>query len=244
MEKLNLPRDELWPGGPRLVHAEQVFPLGTDAVLLAAFASKAGGRMICDLGCGSGVVALLTLWELPTARAVCADIQPAAVAAALENARENGLSDRMRVVQADLRTPSSVGAAGSFDLVVANPPYFPVGSGKSSEPEALSLAREERACTLADVCAAAAYLVRWGGKFALVHRPERLTDVLCTLRAHGLEPKRLRFVQNTAAAAPSLILVESRRGGSPGLSAEPPLLLTDPNGGPSKELLQIYHRKD
>lgn len=234
--------DELWPLGPRLLRSDGVFQLGTDAVMLSAFASRGGVRTICDLGCGAGIIALLLLWELPAARALCVDIQAEAVSLAQNNAEQNGLTERLTAVQGDIRDYKAIAAAGAFDLVVSNPPYFPVGSGRSTGRDSLAIAREERTCTLADICQAAAYLTRWGGKFAMVHRPERLSEVCCSLSAAGLEPKRLRLVQNTAAAAPSLILVESRRGGSPGLTIEPALILTAPNGGDSDEIKHIYHR--
>ena len=125
----------------------------------------------------------------------------------------------------DLRENAALPAAGSMDYVVSNPPYFPAGSGASAAGEARQAAREEVGCTLADVCAAAARVLRWGGRFALVHRPERLSDLFCTLRAHGLEPKRLRFVASSAENAPSLALVEARRGGKAGLSVEPMLFI-------------------
>ena len=97
-------------------------------------------------------------------------------------------------------------------------------------------------CTLEDICHAAAYLLHWGGSFCLVHKPERLTDLLCTLRDHGLEPKRLREVCKTAGTAPSLILLEGRRGGKPGLSIEAPLVLQD-GGAPTAEVDAIYFRQ-
>ena len=112
-----------------------------------------------------------------------------------------------------------------MDYALSNPPYFPAGSGASAAGEARQAAREEVGCTLANVCAAAARVLRWGGRFALVHRPERLSDLFCTLRAHGLEPKRLRFVASSAENAPSLVLVEARRGGKAGLSVEPMLFI-------------------
>ena len=125
----------------------------------------------------------------------------------------------------DLRENAALPAAGSMDYALSNPPYFPAGSGASAAGEARQAAREEVGCTLADVCAAAARVLRWGGRFALVHRPERLSDLFCTLRAHGLEPKRLRFVASSAENAPSLALVEARRGGNAGLSVEPMLFI-------------------
>ncbi len=99
------------------------------------------------------------------------------------------------------------------------------GSGASAAGECGKPRGKEVGCTLADVCAAAARVLRWGGRFALVHRPERLSDLFCTLRAHGLEPKRLRFVASSAEKVPSLALVEARRGGKAGLSVEPMLFI-------------------
>ena len=94
-----------------------------------------------------------------------------------------------------------------------------------------------------DICAAMAYLTRWGGSAALVHRPERLSELLCTLTAAGLEPKRLRTVAYKADAAPNLVLVETRRGGKPGLTVSPPLALCTPDGADSDEIRRIYHRR-
>ena len=93
-----------------------------------------------------------------------------------------------------------------------------------------------------DICTAMAYLTRWGGSAALVHRPERLSELLCALTAAGLEPKRLRFVHHTAAASPSLFLLEARLGGRPGLTAEPPLLLRGPDGGETEDVRRAYFR--
>jgi tRNA1Val (adenine37-N6)-methyltransferase len=143
-------------------------------------------------------------------------------------------------VGADLRKPEELPAPGSFDLAVCNPPYFPPDSGALSPQASRRAARAELTCSLDQVCAAAARLVRWGGRFAVVYRPERLTDLLNTMRQRGLEPKRLRFVQRTASSAPSLLLAEGRRGGGPGLRTEAPLLLEGPDGRPSAELDAIY----
>ena len=105
--------------------------------------------------------------------------------------------------------------AGAFDLVVSNPPYFSLGSGGSGGPT-----RSEEHCALEELCAAAARLVRNGGRFALCHRPERLTDVVCILRASGLEPKRLKLVSHGPGHPPALLLVEGVRQGRPGLTIE------------------------
>ena len=112
--------------------------------------------------------------------------------------------------------------AGSMDAVISNPPYFLPGSGREASG-ARSGFRSEMTCSLSQLADAASWLLRWGGSFAVVYRPERLVDLLVSLRAHGMEPKRLRFVQTKDV--PSLVLVESRRGGKPGLTVEPPLII-------------------
>ena len=236
--------DELWPGGPSLYRAPDVLPLGTDSVLLSAFAASCTGvRSVCDLGCGSGVISILLAWNDPRLSVTGIELQPHAAELAVDNTSLNGLSHRINIVTADLRTYRPSDMAGSFDMVVSNPPYFPVNSGKSSENERISIAREERMCSMEDVCRAAAYLTRWGGRFLIVHRPERLSELCCRLSSNGLEPKRIRFVHSRAAALPSLVLLESRRGGKPGLSFEKPLIISNDDGSDTDELKAIYHRK-
>jgi len=235
--------DELWPGGPGFFRREGVFALGTDAVLLAHFAGAIREKKLLDLGSGSGVLAILLAARCPRLTADGLELRKAAVEAARENAAANGLLDRVRFMQEDLRKYRPGELAGAYGAVIANPPYFPLGNGKSAPEEAAASAREERNCTLADVCGAAAFFAKWGGKFLLIHRPERLADVFGCLRESGFEPKRLRLVQNSARTAPSLALVESRRGGKPGLAVEPPLLLTEESGGESEEIKAVYHRR-
>ena len=209
--------DDLWPGGPRFARSGAGFALGTDSVLLADFAADRRVHRFADLGCGAGV---------------CRDKLSA-----------NGLADRAEILCADLREHRAVLPAGDFDLVVANPPYFAQGRGYTSPDPVRAHARDERTCTMQDICTAMAYLTRWGGSAALVHRPERLSELLCALTAAGLEPKRLRTVARTADAAPSLVLVEARRGGKPGLRVLPPLALCAPDGTDSEEIRRIYHRR-
>ena len=131
---------------------------------------------------------------------------------------------------------------GEYGLVVSNPPYFPVDSGYNAPADSRAIARDERCLTLDQLCEAAKYLCRWGGAFAMVHRPERLSEIFCTLTHHGLEPKRLRMVQYKAGHAPNLVLIEARRGGKSGLNIEKPLILCNADGSDSEEAARIYHR--
>ena len=232
-------REELWPGGPVLRQAAH-FRLGTDCVLLTGFANAAGAKRGIDLGCASGAAMLLLLLRHTKLHMTGVEIVPEAAELARENMAANGLSARSAVVTGDLRQSRTLFRAGSFDLVVANPPYFPAGSGPAPADADRAAAREELLCSLEDVCAAAGWLLQTGGRVCLVHRPERLAELFRTLSRHDLEPKRLRLVAARADSAPSLVLVEARRGGKPGLTIEPQLVLYGDDGRETAELKRFY----
>lgn len=235
--------EEVLFGRIRMTIPDAQFRVSTDSMVLADFCRDAGGRGL-DLGCGCGTLGLLLLGS-GAAGSVCGiEIQPEAARQAEENARRNGLADRFSVVCGDLRQTHAQIPAGSFDFAVSNPPYYPPGSGRLRKEDSLSLARSELCCPLDTLCAAAARALRWGGRLYLVHKPERLADLMVFLRAARLEPKRLRFVRHSAASAVSLVLLEARLGGKPGLQIEPELVLYGPDGSESAACRRIYHRQE
>lgn len=234
--------EELCPGGLRFLHDSEQFPPGLDSFVLSSMPKLKPGLRVCDLGCGTGLLGLLLLQRQRELTVTGLDIQPEAVRLARLASAGNGLQDRLTFRREDLRETELPAAV--FDLAVCNPPYFPPSGGPLPEGTARRVARTEASCTLEDVCRAAARLLRWGGRFCLVHKPERLTDLLCSLRQNGLEPKRLRLVCSRPDKAPSLVLAEARRGGRPGLTVEPPLILEDPGGSPTAELDRIYFRRE
>lgn len=232
---------ELWPGGPVFAQAAN-FRLSTDSVLLADFIHTGGAARGIDLGCGSGILALLLLWRTEKLHMTGLELDREAAALAAENLERSGLGARGQVLTGDIRQHRELFRPGSFDLVAANPPYYAQGSGGVSPDPARAAARGESCCSLEELCAAAAWLLPSGGRFCLVHKPERLSELFCAMTAQGLEPKRLRLVTYLAERAPSLVLVEGRRGGRPGLTVEPPLILADAEGRESAEYRRIYHR--
>ncbi len=221
-------------------YGEGEFPPGTDSYLLSDFPRLRRGAAVCDLGCGAGFLELLLLRREPTLRLTGVEIREGGCRFARRNVAENGLEDRISIVNADLCQPEQLPPAGSFDLVVSNPPYFDTARGVASPDSARRLVREEANCTLRDVCAAAARLLRWGGSFCMVHKTDRLTDLCCTMREAGVEPKRLQLVQKQPGKAPELVLIEGRRGGKPGMAVEPPLLLASSSGADSAQNTGIY----
>ena len=235
-----LPDEHLEPlgGGLRLVVSKaHIFP--TDSLLLAYFSAIRKNDCACDLGTGSGIIPLL--WCKGESGPITAvDIQEKACAQLEKTIALNALQDRIRVVQTDLRQKHPALPWGTFDLVSMNPPYQAAGSGIESAAGSDKIARHETACTLADAAAAASHLLRFGGRFCLCHKPERLADILCTLREQKIEAKRIRFVAQKEGMAPWLVLVEGKRGAKPGLRVEKTLVLQTADGADSAEMAAVF----
>lgn len=235
--------ETLWEQGPILHHSPGVFPMGTDSVILASFARPGKNDRVLDLGTGTGILPILLLYDRPGCTASAVELEETACQTAEKNFLANNLAQRIRLIPGDLREYRSLIPAGQFDLTVSNPPYFGVGTGPDATGGLIN-ARGDGTCTLDDLCQAAAWATRWGGRFCLVFRPDRLCDLIESLRKFGFEPKRLRPVHHTPSSPVNLILVDARRGGNPGLSWEKDLYLREENGNESRELRHIYHRTD
>ena len=241
---VNMEQLEFLQNGFTLPQTDALFKLGTDAMVLADFAELPSGAAVCDLCAGGGAVGLLLLARDPSLSVTAVELQPAACALMERAVAENRLEDHFRVLQGDLRAIRSLLPAGGFRQVVCNPPYYPVGGGLPPENEAQAIARTELCCTLDEVCAAAAWLLKSGGSLWMVHLPGRLADLCCALRAAGLEPKRLRLVCPRPDAAPSLVLVRAVRGGRPELKWDRPLVLANSDGSPTEEYKRVYHMQE
>ena len=233
--------DELWRGGYLFCFGDGAFKPSTDTFLLGGFAQVRQGERVCDLGAGIGLLGLLLLAREATLRVTNVDVSERACAMARQTAAVNGLEERVTVLCADLRDRASLPGANSFDVCTANPPYFPTDSGRVAAGQR-GIARAELTCTFDELCTAAAYLLRSGGRFYMVHRAERTAELMETLRHHRLEPKELRFVQKGSATPPRLVLLGCRRDGGAGLTVHTPLLLQKDDGSDSDELRRIYFR--
>lgn len=236
--------EELLFGSIRMKIPDAQFRVSTDSMVLADFCRVRPGSRVLDLGCGCGTLGLLLLGADKTLHVCGVELQEAAARQAQENAAENGFSDRMHIVCGDLRQAHAEIAPGGFDCVLSNPPYYPPESGYLHAQESLSAARSELCCPFDALCAAAARALRWGGRFFLVHKPERLVDLMTGLRAARLEPKRIRFVRHRAESAVNLVLIESRLGGKPGLQYEPDLVLYTQTSELTAEGRRIYHLQE
>ena len=220
----------------RLIQREGGLHFGTDAYLLAAYVTPHPRARAVDLGSGTGIIPLLCLARAKVASVVAVELQPSFCDLINRNARLNGYADlasseasRLRALQVDVRSLHARDVGGEVDIVTANPPYMAPGAGKTNQADELTLARHEIAGGIGDFCAAAGRLLKHGGRFYCVFRPERLGDLFLALREAHLEPKRMTAVQATVSAPPSMVLIEAVKYASPSLRLTPPLCLSEPD---------------
>lgn len=218
---------EIPPGG---------FPLSTDSMVLAHFIKLPRSARILDLGSGCGTLGVLLCARDPECTVTGFELTEQSHRAAQENIRVNGLQSRMESICADLRQIPELLPQGSFSLCVSNPPYFSGGPLSHRTP----LARREDGCTLAELLKSAAWALKYGGDLYLVHRPERLGEIIAQAAPFRLEAKRLGLLRHAEGQRPSLILLQLRKGGKPGLSWEE-ITLYDKSGIPTEEYRAIYH---
>lgn len=235
--------DDLEFGGLKILQKRQGFRFGTDAVLLAGFTRARGRDRILDMGCGTGVIGLLLAARLPQAQVTGLELQPEMAEMAARSVAMNGLSERMRILQGDLRHTEGLLAPCSFDVAVMNPPYSPMGSGPISQRDAHALSRHEAACTAGDMARAAFRLLRNGGRLSVIYPAERIYEVMEACLQARMTPKRLRLVQHSQGRPPKLLLMEAVRQGKPGIAWMAPLILCEPDGSYTAEARRIYHQE-
>ena len=230
---------EVLPGGITLNLCPGAFPLSTDSMVLAHFARLPKNARVLDLGSGCGTLGLLLCATDSSCHVTGIELSEAGHQAALDNITRNGLNQRMESICADLRQVPQLVNAGSISCCISNPPYF------SGGPESLRtpLARREDCCSLADLIASAAWALKFGGDFFLVHRPERMGQILSLAGAKGLEAKRICLVRHRPDAPVSLIALQLRKGAKPGLLWEE-LTLHNGDGTPTQAYKSIYHCKE
>lgn len=220
-----LDRRAYFPRG--LVQPEDGYRFSLDSLLLASFVNVARGQKGLDLGCGCGVVALALLLRQPGLRLNGIELNPHSVETAKENAVNLHLTDKLTIVRGDVAgwRPENV-----VDFVVANPPYRKLGQGRSSAEEDRRNARFEGTGTFAAFARCAAMALKTRGRFAFVHLPERLAEIMADLDGAGLAPKRMRMVHGKADQEARMVLVETVKSARQGLRVEPPLILHEGTG--------------
>ena len=233
--------DDLHRCGYMIIQDPNRFCFGIDAVLLTGFAKVKADEVLLDMGTGTGVIPILLEAKTECEQFVGIDIQDESVDMAKRSVYMNGLEDRIFIQQADIKELGNIFKAGSFDVVTCNPPYMNSGGGMVSEYTPKAIARHEILCSLEDVMYSASQMLRFGGRFYMVHRPNRLVDIFTLSRKCNLEPKTMRIVHPYLEKEPNMVLLEFTKGGKPLLKVEPPLIVYLMNGEYTKEMMDIYY---
>lgn len=226
---------EYLPGGLTLLLAEGAFPLSTDSILLSHFVKLPRNARVLDLGSGCATLGHLLCAKDTLCSVTGIELSALAHECAIDNIQRNSLAQRLKSICGDLRQlPPEFG--GQFDCCVSNPPYFSGGPASKTLPNA----RREDQCTCRDLFAAASRCLKFGGDFFLVHRPERLAELIASGAEQKLEAKRLRLVRHKAGGPITLILLQFRKGAKPGLTIDE-IYLFESDGRPSDTYREIYH---
>lgn len=218
---------EICPGG---------FPLSTDSIALSGFVSLPRKARVLDLGSGCGTLGVLLCARDPGCHVTGIELDPNAHETALQNSLVNGLTSRLTSICEDIRSVPGILKPGTFSVCVSNPPYYSGGPQSQKTP----LARREDACSLEDLFRTASWALQYGGDFYLVHKPERLAEICTWGSANSLDPKRLLLLRHKEGGPVSLILIQCRKGGKPGLLWEE-AALHDRDGIPTEYYRNLYH---
>lgn len=232
--------DDLQINGYKLIQNPDLFCFGIDAVLLANFAKAKETDNVIDLGTGNGVIPILMAAKTKAYKLTGLEIQKLSADLAKRSVLMNALSERISIVQGDIKEATKIFGASSFSVVTTNPPYMNQNHGLLNDYSPKAIARHELLCSLEDIISQSAKLLKPGGNLFMIHRPHRLEDIMVLLRQYRIEPKRIRFVHPYIDKEPTMVLIEANRGGKSNLTVERPLVIYKDVNEYSDEIRKIY----
>ncbi|QQK78517.1 GIY-YIG nuclease family protein [Salicibibacter cibi] len=234
--------DYIYKNRLRIIQSIDTFPFSKDSVLLGQFASvaKTKGKMV-DLCSGNGSIALVMAMR-SNVKITGVEVQPRLCDMARRSAKLNGSKEQLAFICGDIRRASEWLGTEAFDVVTCNPPYFQ--EKETNKQKAVAIARHEGGVSFDDIARIAARLVKYKGKAAFVYRPDRLTELFSACERVQLTPKRLQFVHPKATKEANMVLVETIKGGNPGVKTLPPIVVYDREGKYTRQFLQAYGGKE
>ncbi|MBO5439716.1 MAG: methyltransferase [Clostridia bacterium] len=209
----------------KLIEKKDSLTFGTDAYLLSAYLPKRQGLVGVELGCGSGVISLLALSKKKCRHVYGIEVQENIASVAKRNGELNTLDEAFSVINKDLRDVTVSDVGNEVDFVFSNPPYMKNDSGKANENDFKNISRHEVCGEINDFCKCARLLLKHGGSFYAVYRPDRLIDLISAMRNNGIEPKRLTFIHSNTHTPPSLLLIQGKKGAKSGLIIDKPIYI-------------------
>jgi tRNA1Val (adenine37-N6)-methyltransferase len=232
--------DSIFKGRLKIIQPKQGYRFSIDAVLLAGLTAVRPQDRVVDLGTGCGIVPLLLASQQSVKHITGIEIQEPLVSAAKRNVLLNGFEDLISIVQADLRGVEATKAGGLMDLVVCNPPYGKLRSGRLNPNSGKAIARHELLVTLADVVQTAAQLLHQKGRFAIIYPARRLANLVLEVIAGGFAPKRLTLIHSNLEGEARLAHLESVKGGGEELQVSKPFAIYGRDGNYTEEMKAMY----
>lgn len=233
--------DDLGIKGIHVIQKKEGFRFGVDAVLLANFAKVKKNASVIDLCTGTGIVPFILAGKTNAKNITGIEIQEEFVEMAERSVEFNKLEERVNFINGDLKNLALLKKLPKVDVLTVNPPYKLQNSGIINLNDKNAIARHEICCTLEDVIIASRILLKDNGRMYMVHRPDRLVDIVTLMRKHKIEPKRIRMVHPSAGKAPNIVLVEGQRDGGAFLKWDDPLYVHTEDGGYTDEIISMYN---
>ena len=235
--------DDLELENLKIIQNNNGFCFGMDSVLLSDFAKEIKPESnVIDLGTGTGILPILLSSKTKNTKITGIEIQKEVAEMANRSIMLNNLQNRIQIVCENIKNLKTIYKPNTFDSVITNPPYKKSGTGGTNIEKIKLISRHEITATLEDFISVAQYLLKDKGSLYLVHRPERLADVIIELCKHKLEPKILKFVQPNSQKEPNLILLKAVKNAKPHLKLCKPLYIYNEDGKYTEELLKIYNK--
>ncbi|WP_446899873.1 tRNA1(Val) (adenine(37)-N6)-methyltransferase [Clostridium sp. LBM24168] len=240
--KENETLDDLQLKGIHIIQKKYAFRFGVDSVLLANFVKIKSQMRVIDLCSGTGIIPFIIAGKTSVEHITGIEIQKDMVDMAKRSIAFNKMEQSVSFIQRDIVDLKFLKKLSRVDVITVNPPYKLKNSGIINKNDKNAIARHEIFCTLEDVIRASKVLLKDNGTLFMIHRPDRLVDIMCCMRKYEIEPKLIRMVHPEANKAPNMVLIEGRNNGGKFLKWERPLYIHTKDGGYTDEINKIYGR--
>ena len=236
--------DDLEYKGLKIIQNNEGFCFGIDSILLSNFSKEIKkDAIVVDLGTGTGIISLLLCKKTKLKKIYGIEIQEEVAEMAERSIILNKLQDRFEIINKDLKNILEDLKPNTIDAIVTNPPYMKLNTGAKNEEKKKLISRHEVECTLEDVISVSYKMLKSNGEFYMVHRAERIVDILYLLRKYKLEPKKIRFIHSKKEKEPNLLLIKAVKNAGYHLKIEKPLIIYNEDGAYTDEILEIYNKK-
>lgn len=217
--------DDLQLNGLELIQDPNKFCFGVDAVFLSDFVRVKPGETVLDMGTGNGIIPVLLSAKTQGKKFTGLEIQPDTAEMARRSVRLNHLEERIEIVTGDIKEAAEIFKPAFFDVITTNPPYMPAEHGLRNPDSARAIARHEVMCSLDDILRESMRLLQDKGRFYMIHRPFRLTEIMIKMNQYKIEPKRIQFIYPYIDKEPAMVLIEGVRGARSRVTVEPPIII-------------------